>query len=557
MEQDSSLIYDGLGNIKRVVVLMFENRSFDHLFGDFPNVNGLFDTTGNFKQDCYNLQDPLSPASGSNPAYFPTQVDPSQPLAHDFTHDFGDGMMPDLFGPVFTVTGTPPLPGNADAIYTSGYVKGAPTGQIQPTPATYPATNSGFFTTYNSCKQQEESVLTYFKNGDLQILHALAEEFVLCDNWHCDMPGHTLPNRAFIHCATTGDVGIDDTDGGMVEENSIFDLINQQSNLQDPPTWKMYAPVDNAGNLGQADTRFLNDNLQYYTPFSLTDFADDCNNGTLPFYSFIMCWLPNGDSDSYTDTSMHPASMIQPGENLLAGVYNTLRSSTCWSDTLLAVTFDENGGIYDHVFPPATTPPNPAAAPATQFTKGCCGNDWVLNSAFDFSLLGFRVPALLISPWLAKGIDNTQYQNTSVLHFLVNKLNAIYNINASPLTERDANAPGLASAFKQFGQSSMRTDCPAEIVPYSTLPCIDPSTNSNEIPYSAGISTPWTPPAGMDTAPPVPYINELINIYSGPLPGHADSGKPVTRIFATNAEVMDYTNERAAAADAYEAAKKL
>ena len=94
----------------------------------------------------------------------------------------------------------------------------------------------------------------------------------------------------------------------------------------------------------------------------------------------------------------------------------------------------------------------------------------------------------------------------------------------------------------------MRTDCPSWIIPYPTLPCTDPSTGSNAIPYSEGKLTAWMPPAGTDAAAPVDYINELMNIYVSPLPGHADSGKMVTRTFATNAEVMEYIKERMEAA---------
>jgi len=536
---------NGLSHIKRVVVLMFENRSFDHLFGAFPGVNGLL-KEGQINQDYYNLPNPLQPPGEDNTPVYPAPIDPSIPQAHDFTHDFGDGMMPDLFGPVFTITGNPALPSNAQAIYTSGYANGAVIGATStPPPATYPATNSGFYTTYNSCNQQEQAAMTYFEYGSLQVLHQLAGEFVLCDNWHCDMPGHTLPNRAFIHCGTTNAVSIDDTDGGMVNAPSIFDVIN--ANTPIPNTeWKMYAPVDDNNNLGQLDTRFLNENLCNYQGVPLTEFATDCANGALPFYSFIMCWLPR--ADAWTDTSMHPNALMQPGENLLAAVYNTLRNSPCWDDTLLVVTFDENGGIYDHVFPPVTSPPNPAAQPATQYTQGCCGNDWILNSTFDFSLLGLRVPALLISPWLGKGIDSTQYQNTSVLRFLVDKLNAEFKTNASYLTQRDANAPQLDAAFNQFGQETMRQDCPLWMEPYATLPSADPATNSNAIPYASGTLTPWTPPLGMDAAAPVPYINELLNIYLNSLPGHPDSGKNVTRAFATNNSVQEYIAERMRAA---------
>jgi len=557
MPQSTSIEIPGLAHIKRVVVMMFENRSFDHIFGALPNVNGLL-LNGQVNQNYYNLADPLSPPSPSNLPVYPAPIDPALPQLHDFNHDFGDGMMPSLFGPTFTVSGGSGQPNDLNTTYTSGYANGAPVGQVSPVPQTYPATNSGFYSAYRDYNGeptiQGQAALTYFEDGELQVLHTLANNFVLCDNWHCDMPGHTLPNRAFIHTGQTG-VGIDDSDGGDNPATSIFDLIEEPPSPLPPgyqPTkWNIYVPVDENGNLGQCDTAFLNSNISPYSGAPITDFATDCSNGTLPFYSFIMCWHPS--SDAYTDTSMHPNALIQPGENLLAAVYNTLRSSPCWEDTLLVVTFDENGGMYDHVFPPTTTPPIAGAQPVQQTLSGyqnVCGNQWTLSSTFDFSLLGLRVPAILISPWLAPGVDSNQYQNTSVLRFLIDRMNAIGNPSTpiQPLTQRDATAPSLESAFAQFGQSTMRLDCPDWITPYPTLPCTDPSTGSNAIPYSDGTLTPWSPPSSTSSAKPVAYILEFLNIYVAPLPGHPDSGKPITRSFATNGDVTNYTQERTQAA---------
>lgn len=558
MQLDAAIEIPGLGHIKRVVVVMFENRSFDHIFGALPGANGLLQD-GQINQNYFNLSLPLEPPSPSNPPVYPATVDPCMPMAHDFTHDFGDGMMPDLFGPTFTVAGT--CCSGAGASYTSGYANGAPTGQIQPVAPTYPATNSGFYTTFNSCEPQGQAALTYFKDGDLRVLTTLANNFVVCDNWYCDMPGHTLPNRSFFHCGTTGSVGIDDTDKGRNTTPTIFDLIDQLPLEDQALGWKMYAPVAEAGGktlLGQLDTVFLNSNVQNYPGVPITEFTADCQNDTLPFYSFIMCWLPNSCCDEWTDTSMHPNSLVQPAENLLAAVYNTLRNSPCWDDTLLVVTFDENGGIYDHVFPPQTTPPDPARPIVTQSVVGCCGNTWMLNSQFDFSLLGLRVPALLISPWLAVGVDSHQYQNTSVLRFLINRMNAEFGKDFAPLTQRDANAPEIEAAFIQFGQNQMRQECPEWIEPYKTLPRNDPNTGSNAIPYCEGKLAIWTPPHSILNAAPVAYINELLNIYLAPLPGHPDSGKKITRDYATNADVANYTEERVRAANHfYEEAPRM
>lgn len=556
MSPNAATAPHGLEHIKRVVVLMFENRSFDHIFGALPGVNGLL-RDGQINQNYYNLPNPHQPASPTNLPVYPAPVDPSLPMQRDFTHDFGDGMMPDLFGPTFKVQPEGAPPSDWSATYWSGFVNGAPKHQVAPT-QTHPSTNSGFFTTYQGCEPQGQAALSYFEDGVLRVLHTLARTFVVCDNWYCDMPGHTEPNRCFIHCAQTGNVGIDDTDSGQNTAPTIFDLIDQLPEGVQPRGWKMYAPVGNNGLPYHLDTAFLNSKAQSHGGSPITEFAADCCAGTLPFYSFIMCWLPN--ATAWTDTSMHPNSLVQPGENLLAAVYNTLRQSRCWDDTLLVVTFDENGGIYDHMFPPPTNPPDPARPVVTQTVPGSanvCGNRWTLQSDFDFSLLGLRIPALLISPWLAAGVDSHQYQNTSVVRFLVDRLNAMSGhsrARVTPLTDRDANAPPLDSAFEQFGRHSMRQDCPVRITPYPTLPSTDPSTGSNAIPYSDGTLMGWTAPASTPAAPPVTYIRELLNMYVAPLPGSPESGRKITRTFATNAEVASYTEQRLQAAQRFHAA---
>lgn len=540
---------DSLSNIKRVVVLMFENRSFDHLFGAFPGVNGLF-KNGQINQAYFNLPNPLEPPSESNVPFYPAPIDPCIPQPHDFTHDFGDGMMPDLFGPIFSVTNTTYQSGfysNDSEIQSNpGYTL---YGAVGPT-TTYPPTNSGFCTTYNN-KQQGQSAMTYFEYGAPRILHQLAGEFVLCDNWHCDMPGHTSPNRAFMHCGQNYN-GIDDPDNtidgnhGNEAVKSVFDVINT---YQGEKEFKMYVPVNTHGAQGQNDFTSLYGKNSPYQPVSICEFKSDCEHNRLPMYSFIMCWLPG--TDAYTDTSMHPNALIQPGENLLAAVYNTLRQSPCWEDTLLVVNFDENGGLYDHVFPPRTVAPV-GGPPAEQNVKGCCGNKWLLDSKFDFTLLGLRVPALLISPWLRKGtVDSTQYQNTSALRFVIDLMNRRFNSEAAYLTFRDASAPSLDAAFTQFGVATMRTDCPETIQAHTSLPCVDPNTGSRVIPYFDGTLSPWKSPPNMTSAPPVPYIQELLNIYIGSFPGHADSGKRIDRTFETNAEVDAYIAEREAAATKY------
>ncbi len=506
--------------IKHVVVLMFENRSFDHILGDMPGVNGLFDNNGNLKEEIYNWTDPVTP-SGIQQFPFPISpgileqeyipVDGNPSFNHDFT-----AMLTDLYGP-----------------NTTAVIDGQPQGN--PT-KTYPSTNSGFVNQndFQTGGSSQFSVMSYFKWTSMKAFHTLASEFVVCDNWFCDMPGHTAPNRAFMHCATTGTLGIDDNDavGGpnMVFRETIFEKLEAMGQ-----TWKMYWPGSNL------DTDWLNTNVANQrwtgsdpnqtncTGVPLAQFCADVENSNLPFYSFIMCW----NDLSTGDTSMHPQTPVEAGENLLAGVYNVLRSSPHWEDTLLVVNFDENGGMYDHVSPPGTTPPYPGAAP----------DYWPPNTeeySFDYSILGVRIPVLLISPWLNNGIDSTELQNTSVLRYLQDLASPVQAVPpVSFLTQRDRFANSMQLVFDIYGRDSVRQDCIPSLETYKGYT------------YDEGICIPIIATDEQLAVPPISYLEKITKEYIGGLPGHADSGKPITRSFATVGEMRAYVEERRNAAKVY------
>jgi phospholipase C len=529
-----------MDRIKHVVVLMFENRSFDHLFGGLlnpnggPLVNGVLGPDGKVNTNwettsIYNTADPTIEPSQATPPIYPTPINletqpvakPGRPgkAAQDFNpnHNFDNGMMPDLFGP--GTTG-----------YVAGQAMGAP-------PETYPQMNSGFLYV-NDPEGNDPGVMTYFEDGSLQVLHALAKNFVVCDNWFCDMPGHTMPNRDFMHCATTALLGIDDSDWGLDTASTIFEQIDQygQDYTRD---WKIYrAPCTGS------DASFLNKYIRTNSKahVDIAQFAEDIGHGTLPFYSFLMCWTFHTK-----DTSLHPPALVQPGENYLAAVYNTLVNSKLWQDTLLIVTFDENGGIYDHVPPPRTV--QPVAGPPASENNGV--------NQFDFTLLGPRIPVVLISPWLKAGVDSTQYQNTSILRFIEDKLVPPPSPPIS-LTNRDAYATSIANAFDQFGLEEPRTNAtyPQYLAGHADKDYVPPWL---EIVIMNGAPCPlfrthyWAicepNPDDVEAArPPLAYQVEVAKEYAARQPGHADSGKPIKREFPTIAALTRYMQQRDQAA---------
>ena len=171
------------------------------------------------------------------------------------------------------------------------------------------------------------------------------------------------------------------------------------------------------------------------------EFARDAANGNLPAYTFI-------EPRYFTDTvggklpnDQHPPHNVAHGEALIASVYNAVRGSPAWKDTLLIITYDEHGGCYDHVVPPKATPPD------THDSDG-----------FDFGKFGVRVPAVIISPYVPAGSiirppGATPFDHTSISATL-GKL-----FKFPPLTHRDAAAPDLLEALTGDGSN----DGPASI----------------------------------------------------------------------------------------------
>jgi phospholipase C len=160
-----------------------------------------------------------------------------------------------------------------------------------------------------------------------------------------------------------------------------------------------------------------------------------------------------GPGDFTCGNSMHPLDDVTRGEKLVKDVYEAIRNSPHWERSMLVVTFDEHGGFYDHVAPPAAVPP------------GDTITESYVQHHFRFDQLGVRVPALVISPRTPRGvIDHTVYDHTSMLA-TVERLFGMKN-----LTERDK----VANDFRHlFALETPRTDAPA------TLP--DPAVNPNPL----------------------------------------------------------------------------
>ncbi len=280
---------------------------------------------------------------------------------------------------------------------------------------------------------EKYQIMAYFEKGELPVLHELAENFLICDHWFSSVPGPTWPNRFFVHSGTS--LGHVDMPNGFFHPGlHLYDQPTVYQRLSEKNTsWKIYF-----GDFPQS--LLLTHQLGHPKSYAHHEqfFRDAAGpEAAFPQYSFIEPYYFGAKQDD-----QHPPTDVRHGEALIATIYNALRANEeLWASTLFVLLSDEHGGFYDHVPPPSTVAPD-----------GHIGN-------FDFKTLGVRVPALLISPWVDRGVLKTEFDHTSLLKYATDKW------GLGPLGDRTAQAQTFADAFR----TSVRDDCPTSIqVPVPT-----------------------------------------------------------------------------------------
>jgi phospholipase C len=260
--------------------------------------------------------------------------------------------------------------------------------------------------------------MEYYDGTQLPFYHGLANTFPVCDRWFCSVLAQTFPNRRYLQAATS--LGIVSTDISEVlatpdaPNGLIWDRLNAHG-----ITWNDYA-IDLADIL--LFPNFYGANTSHVQTFH--QFHLDCANGTLPQVSII--------SPGNTTYSEEAPADLQLGEAYSASIINSVLQSPLWSKTAMFFMYDEHGGYYDHVPPPAAPAPD-SIAPRITVPPDQPG-------AFD--RLGMRVPAFIISPFAkADYVSSVVHDHTSVLKFIETK----FNLGA--LTFRDANADNLLDSF--------------------------------------------------------------------------------------------------------------
>ena len=280
----------------------------------------------------------------------------------------------------------------------------------------------------------------------LPALATLASSFALCTRWHCSVPGATWPNRNFAHAGTSD--GTVDIEPGLYDNETIFQRLQEAGR-----TWSIYRDPSSLAQVMAFG--WLSDPSQIGNWRRLEEFADDVAAGRLATYSFLEPCHDGPNSNSQhpgnNDHNRRPAEGalwdFERGENLIVDVYEALRDNPdVFARTLLVITYDEHGGLYDHVPPPTdAVEPAPFGAPRRSWLPRLLG--WFVEqpeSSFSFKVLGPRVPTVIVSPRVPRQWDDTCYDHTAIPR----TLRALFAPSSAALSAREdasASFDGLAS----------------------------------------------------------------------------------------------------------------
>ena len=385
--------------IQHLVVLMLENRSFDHLLGFLKRQNAAIDgLTGN---------ETNPPALETRPDVMVTDVAGDvRDLDPDPGHDF-DNVTQQIFGSLDT---------------------------------SQPATMDGFVRDYATVSKDPihgENIMKCFKPQTLPVLATLAMQYGVCDRWFSSVPGSTIPNRMFVHGASSA---------GSVTQDAIVAPFSLRTIFEGfGPNTIHRCRIYTSGASILLANKFLLQHQAMFADYG-SRFEADALHGNLPAYTFIEPTYDDDDAGNFAN-SQHPDFPVDRGEQLIAEVYNILTKSPGWKSTLLLILYDEHGGLYDHVVPPTVTcRPENAHLPVPPSGR---------PFNFDFTRLGVRVPAVFVSPCIPAGtvISDQDYDHSSV----VATVRKLFCQGTSALTWREVQAATFENVLTLEGDA-IRSD---------------------------------------------------------------------------------------------------
>lgn len=438
-----------------LVVLMLENRSFDSLFGYLyeraeprhfiPDKDRAF--RGVAGRDNLVNNDGREP-----PREYRVQKAPWERLEDMYAPypNAGEFYRPNINRQVY---GTDSVSGDIDKLPTRNLMCGFVQDYIRAVEEA-----KSWDGKVEATPEVIQQIMNCFPPAAVPVLSTLARSFAISDAWFSSVPSSTWPNRSFAHSGTSRGRVVNKPASEWAlhhDQPTIFERLFEKLGKV---AWRVYGEETHLASL----TWLLHEPLRHHEFRDcfrrFKHFKSDCAEGTLPAYSFLEPRSLVNPNDMHPPFWLHPhvASSILAGEELVQEVYNAVRHGRSWNRTLLVITFDEHGGLYDHVVPPcnATPPDDPPVAG---------------DEGFRFDRFGLRVPTIFVSPYIEEGTvvrasGRVPFDHTSIIKTLCERW------ELEGLTARDRAAPSFASVLTRSANQP-RLDTPDVTArPYERLP---------------------------------------------------------------------------------------
>lgn len=412
-----------MADIETIIIVMMENRSFDHMLGYLSLPDYRRDEVDGLK---------LKPESTpQNPIWESNFVVPGP---------YTPFRLPDPRVPFEPKTDPPHERLNIQLQL------GVPQGGVYPMNGfvqSYPAT-------INVNGKDRPIVMGYFTGEDLPTTHFFSEKFLICDQWFSSLPTGTQPNRLLAMSGQSRiDVNVNKT---LPDQSLVYDWLTAHG-----VRWRVYSESIPFFSLmpSQWDAILNGKNFRMFI-----NLAHDILNEDAATFPQVIFVEPRYTNAPHIDPPHddHAPSAVDPGQRFLMEVYAAITANPArWSKSVMIVTYDEHGGFFDHVSPPLI----PAAAPNGEYPA--------------FTSLGARVPAYVISPWVEpRSVLHNKMDHTAILQYLGEEFGGGHY---SGEVDARINA-GLDSVSAAFSLPNARVDIPPP-------PGITPGFNPQAVPFDA------------------------------------------------------------------------
>jgi phospholipase C len=434
--------------LNHIIFMVQENRGLDHYFGALRQ----YWRNNNFSDISFDGLPEFNPTSGAAPLYHPPRTNPGCDPAYPPPNDCIEDKKSPAIASYHLIT---QCIENPSPSWNEGHVDWNLTNPLSATPALNGYVYTGAHDARNNNPPFYDTngirVMGYYDDTDLNYYYYVASQFSTSDRWFAPVMTRTSSNRDYLIAATSQGyvypIGTDSKDQKLHTAKPIFEAL-QNAGI----SWKIYVNPENTPCASNPTAQCLL-GYSYIQNFQwghtipqnypknlvpISQYFTDVQNGTLPQVAMIEPASPAGLDEHGSDSDPYPIN-IQLGAKYVASLVDALMTSVSWKDSAFILTYDEGGGLYDHVAAkPAKSPDG--IKPVDLLAGDICTS--ATGPTCDFTYTGYRVPLIVISPYAKKHYVNHQVADfTAILKLIETRF------NLPALTMRDGAQINMTQFF--------------------------------------------------------------------------------------------------------------